>query len=287
MIVSSLNIGVRLGPIFRSLKVDLLSVDSIEGHNQVSGKGFPTTGPRIEVGNVVIHRGLHVSNVTASCSLCAIGCKELFTDRRRCPDVPCIVVMLMGYVVDRNCMSIDFKVLRLDGLVWTEGLICASFGSTRLICASLGITRLIGVSFGITRLIRASFEITRLMCAFYGTTRLLCRVRVQRGVDRRGARRMREGHMDASGFLYASADVFCVSEVTLEFRGVTASVVGTTLLYLIMLLGYVVNWNSMSMDYEILMLYEVEVCYLDTGYELCRGGKCMAKGRPARGKKDA
>ncbi|TYJ95736.1 gag protease polyprotein [Cucumis melo var. makuwa] len=31
-------------------------------------------------------------------------------------------------------------------------------------------------------------------------------VRVQRGADRRGARRMREGHMDASGFLYASAD---------------------------------------------------------------------------------
>ncbi|TYJ96586.1 gag protease polyprotein [Cucumis melo var. makuwa] len=33
-------------------------------------------------------------------------------------------------------------------------------------------------------------------------------VRVQQGTDRRGARRMREGHMDASGFLYASADVF-------------------------------------------------------------------------------
>ncbi|KAA0067883.1 hypothetical protein E6C27_scaffold138G00370 [Cucumis melo var. makuwa] len=31
-------------------------------------------------------------------------------------------------------------------------------------------------------------------------------VRVWRGADRRGARRMREGHMDASGFLYASAD---------------------------------------------------------------------------------
>ncbi|TYK00355.1 copia-type polyprotein [Cucumis melo var. makuwa] len=90
----------------------------------------------------------------------------------------------------------------VDGLVWTEGtrLICASFESTRLICASLGITRLIGVSFGITRLI----------CAFYGTTRLLCRVRAQRGADRREAGRMREGHMDASGFLYASADVFFI-----------------------------------------------------------------------------
>ncbi|KAA0054678.1 gag protease polyprotein [Cucumis melo var. makuwa] len=70
----------------------------------------------------------------------------------------------------------------LDG----EGqLICASFGSTRLICASFGSTRLI--------------------CAFYGTTRLLCRVEVQRGADRREAGRMREGHMDASGFLFASA----------------------------------------------------------------------------------
>ncbi|KAA0058467.1 transposon protein, putative, CACTA, En/Spm sub-class [Cucumis melo var. makuwa] len=31
-------------------------------------------------------------------------------------------------------------------------------------------------------------------------------VRVQRGADQRGARRMRKGHMDASGFLYASTD---------------------------------------------------------------------------------
>ncbi|KAA0035031.1 hypothetical protein E6C27_scaffold57G00840 [Cucumis melo var. makuwa] len=120
---------------------------------------------------------LYSGKVTASCSLCAIGCKELFTNRHRCPDVR---------------------------------LICASFGSTRLICASLGITRLIGVSFGITRLIRASFGSTRLMCAFYGTTRrLLCKVRVQRGANRREAGRMREGHMDASDFLYASVDVFC------------------------------------------------------------------------------
>ena len=36
-------------------------------------------------------------------------------------------------------------------------------------------------------------------------------VRVQRGADQRGARRMCEGHMDASGFIYASADVFCYS----------------------------------------------------------------------------
>ncbi|TYK27503.1 hypothetical protein E5676_scaffold1817G00050 [Cucumis melo var. makuwa] len=80
-------------------------------------------------------------------------------------------------------------------------LICASFGSTRLICASFGSTRLICASFGSTRLICASFGSTRLICAFYGTTRLLCRVGVQRGADRREAGRMREGHMDASGFL--------------------------------------------------------------------------------------
>ncbi|KAA0046972.1 hypothetical protein E6C27_scaffold230G001580 [Cucumis melo var. makuwa] len=72
----------------------------------------------------------------------------------------------------------------LDGKGHTR-LICASFGSTRLICASFGSTRLI--------------------CAFYGTTKLLCRVGAQRGADRREAGRMREGHMDASGFLIASA----------------------------------------------------------------------------------
>ncbi|TYK09601.1 hypothetical protein E5676_scaffold458G00320 [Cucumis melo var. makuwa] len=122
---------------------------------------------------------LYSGNVTASCSLCTTGCKELFTDRHRCPDVRYIVVMLMGYVVDWNCMSMDFKVLWLGvsfditrlvrASFGITRLICASFGITRLICASLGITRLIGVSFGITRLIRASFGITGLMCK--GTAR--------------------------------------------------------------------------------------------------------------------
>ncbi|KAA0032206.1 CACTA en-spm transposon protein [Cucumis melo var. makuwa] len=86
-------------------------------------------------------------------------------------------------------------------------LMCASFGSTRLMCVSFGSTRLICASFGSTRLICASFGSTRLICAFYGTTRLLCTVRAQRGADRREAGRMREGHMDASGFLIASAMV--------------------------------------------------------------------------------
>ncbi|KAA0060278.1 hypothetical protein E6C27_scaffold22G00480 [Cucumis melo var. makuwa] len=199
---TSLDVGVRHGPTFRSLKVDPLSVDSIEGHNQVSGKGFPTTGPRIEAGNVVINRALRVSNVIACCSLCAIGCKELSTDRHRCSGVLYIVVMLMGYVVDWNCMSMNFKVLRLGVSFGITRLIRASFGITRLIRASFGITRLICASCGITRLIDASFGITRLIRAPFG-------VRVQRGADQREAGRMREGHMDASGFLYASADVFC------------------------------------------------------------------------------
>ncbi|KAA0056703.1 gag protease polyprotein [Cucumis melo var. makuwa] len=79
------------------------------------------------------------------------------------------------------------------------------FLGTRLMCASFGSTRLMCASFGSTRLRCASFGSTRLICAFYGTTRLLCRVRARRGADRRGAGRMREGHMDASGFLIASA----------------------------------------------------------------------------------
>ncbi|KAA0049571.1 mucin-19-like isoform X13 [Cucumis melo var. makuwa] len=139
-------------------RVDLLSVDSIEGHNQVSGKGFPTTGPRIEAGNVVIHRGLHV----------VVFCLDIdhgvwsWKDGVSFGSTRLICASFGG----TRLICASFGSTRL---------ICASFGSTRLICASLGITRLIGVSFGITRLIRASFGITRLICAFYGTTRLLCK----------------------------------------------------------------------------------------------------------------
>ncbi|TYK08742.1 ty3-gypsy retrotransposon protein [Cucumis melo var. makuwa] len=187
--------------------VDSLGVDSIKGHSQVSSKGFLTTGPRIEAGNVVTHMGI-IRNVTVSCSLCAIMCNELLTDRHRCPDVLCIVVILVGYVVSWNCMSMDYKVLMLGCGVTVSFIYGVVYLTDILIC----------VSFGVTRLIRTSFEITGLMCAFYGTTRLLCRVRVQRGADRRGARRMREDHMDASGFLYASADVFCYLLFSLSDR---------------------------------------------------------------------
>ncbi|TYK03577.1 ty3-gypsy retrotransposon protein [Cucumis melo var. makuwa] len=62
--------------------------------NYISGKGFLTTGPRTEAGNIVVHMGLYVN-------------------KHRCPDVLCIVVMLVGYVVNWNSMSMDYKVLRL------------------------------------------------------------------------------------------------------------------------------------------------------------------------------
>ena len=61
--------------------------------------------------------------MTASCSLCDIVCNELFTDRHRCPDVLCIVVMLVGYVVNWNSMSMDYKVLMLCKLKFVVGIL--------------------------------------------------------------------------------------------------------------------------------------------------------------------
>ncbi|KAA0065934.1 hypothetical protein E6C27_scaffold62G00010 [Cucumis melo var. makuwa] len=170
--------------------VDPLSMDSIEGHNQVSGKGFPTIGPRIEAENVVIHRGLHVTRpLVVVCVLSGVrSCLRID------PDAGCLVRgshwsghLSRSLVGEGRCLNLYYLTGKAYG--GTCALrICASFGSTRLICASFGSTRLI--------------------CAFYGTTRLLCRVRAQRGADRREAGRTHEGHMDASGFLIASADVF-------------------------------------------------------------------------------
>ncbi|KAA0032794.1 ty3-gypsy retrotransposon protein [Cucumis melo var. makuwa] len=132
--------------------VDSLGVDSIKGHSQVSCKGFLTTGPRIEAGNVAVPMGL--------------GWAE--------------GGLQSGDLTSRlNLGDVTMKY----GLVWTERLICVSFGITRLICASFGITRLIRVSFGITRLIRASFGITRLMCAFYGTTSLFIEGQTDEGQE--------------------------------------------------------------------------------------------------------
>ncbi|KAA0048434.1 ty3-gypsy retrotransposon protein [Cucumis melo var. makuwa] len=166
---------------FSGFTVDSLGVDSIKGHSQVLGMGFLTTGPRIEAGNVVTHMGI-IRNVTVSCSLCAIICNELFTDRHRCPGVLCVVVMLMGYVVNWNSMSMDYKVLMLCKLKSVVGIL-------------------------VMELCRGRIKSPR-----------TSPVRVQRGADRRGARRMREDHMDASGFLYASADVFCYSLFSLSER---------------------------------------------------------------------
>ncbi|KAA0067480.1 hypothetical protein E6C27_scaffold40G001630 [Cucumis melo var. makuwa] len=142
---------------FSGLAVDLLSVDSIEGHNRVSGKGFPTTGPRIEAENVVIHRGLHVSDYWDS----------ILMDL----EVTVQYVVIIGLDVDHGVWTGKDSE---SGFGCTR-LICASFGSTRLMCASFGSTRLMCASFGSTRLICASFGSTGLICAFYGTTRLLCK----------------------------------------------------------------------------------------------------------------
>ncbi|KAA0051529.1 hypothetical protein E5676_scaffold610G00390 [Cucumis melo var. makuwa] len=90
-------------------------------------------------------------------------------------------------------ICVSFEITRLT---------YASFGITRLICVSFRITRLICASFGITRLICVSFGVTRLICASFGITRLICKG-MARGKPTR-ARRMREGHMDASSFFMFS-----------------------------------------------------------------------------------
>ncbi|KAA0067847.1 hypothetical protein E6C27_scaffold2484G00560 [Cucumis melo var. makuwa] len=180
------------------------SVDSIGGHNQVSGKGFPTTGPRIEAGNVVT-RPLVVACVPSGVR----NSVRIGTDAGCSPSVE---TLIMEFGRGRTC------TLRKCASFGSTRLIYASFGSTRLICVSFGSTRLICASLGITRLIGVSFGITRLICVFYGTTRLLYRVRVQRGADRREAGRMREGHMDVSGFLIASADAKVEVEVEGSWR---------------------------------------------------------------------
>ncbi|KAA0032267.1 DNA-directed RNA polymerase I subunit RPA1-like [Cucumis melo var. makuwa] len=191
------------------IRVDPLSVDSIEGHNRVSGKGFPTTGPRIEAESVVIHRGFHVSDYW----------DFMLMDLEVTVQYVVIIVLDVDHGVWTGKDSASFGSTRLIGASFgstrlmcasfgSTRLIRASFGSTRLICASFGSTRLMCASFGSTRPICASFGSTRLICAFYGATRLLCRVRAQRGADRREAGRTSEGHMDASGFLIASATYF-------------------------------------------------------------------------------
>ncbi|KAA0045456.1 pol protein [Cucumis melo var. makuwa] len=209
-----------------------LGVDSIEGHNRVSGKGFPTTGPRIEAENVVIHRGLHVS--------------DYWDFRLMDLEVTVQYVVIIGLGVDHG--------------VWTGKDSESGFGCTRLMCAS----------FGSTRLMCASFGSTRLICAFYGTPRLLCRVRAQRGADRREAGRTREGHMDASGFLIASA--------------MARNCLFVMVLMLLMnrnrsVLNFMSNGRVLVFGSDLSLVRKVGSVHCT---ELIDAGKGMARGRPER-----
>ncbi|KAA0026239.1 hypothetical protein E6C27_scaffold19G002230 [Cucumis melo var. makuwa] len=171
-----------------TLKFSASAADLVGDSFLSLGKGFPTTGPRDQAETVVIHRGLHVSDCTeylygsvCSKTLVWMWFMEFGRGRTQLMDLKVTVQYVVKHWSGCGSWSLDgeghWDVTDVDSLVWTEGtrLICASFGSTRLICAS------------------------------FGSTRLLCRVGVQRGADRREAGRMREGHMDASGFLFASA----------------------------------------------------------------------------------
>ncbi|KAA0059928.1 NAC-alpha domain-containing protein 1 [Cucumis melo var. makuwa] len=196
--------STELTPEFSGLAVDPLSVDSIEGHNRVS----------VTVQYVVEHW-------SGCCSWSLDGegqCLNLYYLTDKAYGGTCALRISASFGSTRligasfgstRLMCASFGSTRLIRASFgSTRLIRASFGSTRLMCASFGSTRLICASFGSTRLICASFGSTRLICAFYGTTRLLCRVGAQREADRREAGRMREGHMDASGFLIASAMYF-------------------------------------------------------------------------------
>ncbi|KAA0063968.1 Retrotransposon protein, Ty3-gypsy subclass [Cucumis melo var. makuwa] len=88
-----------------------------------------------------------------------------------------------------RCLS-----LRLDGTVSYGITTCyASFGITRLQCVSDRITRLICMSFGITRLTD--------VCVLRDHETVMCNVKIMFEADRRGARRMRKGHMGVSCFI--------------------------------------------------------------------------------------
>ncbi|KAA0066635.1 hypothetical protein E6C27_scaffold979G00550 [Cucumis melo var. makuwa] len=104
-----------------TLEFSGLAVDLVGDSFLSLGKGFPTTGPRVQVETVVIHRGLHVSDCT----------EYLFYVMD--------LKVTVQYVVKHwsGCGSWN-----LDGDGHTR-LICASFGSTRLICAFYGTTRLL------------------------------------------------------------------------------------------------------------------------------------------------
>ncbi|TYJ97506.1 gag-protease polyprotein [Cucumis melo var. makuwa] len=124
-----------------------------------------------------------------------------------------------SWILRRTCLEFDFPLawvgsLDLSTVSYRITTCCASFGITRLMCISNGNTRLICISDGITRLICVSFEITRLIdvCVLRYHKTVLCRVPINKKLmaialsrpvikvmyeaDRRGARRIREGHME-------------------------------------------------------------------------------------------
>ncbi|TYJ97708.1 uncharacterized protein E5676_scaffold1251G00010 [Cucumis melo var. makuwa] len=97
-------------------------------------------------------------------------------DRHRCPDVLCIVVMLMGCAVNwNNALGFELRRSTIRRFSMDCGVtISFIYGEAYLTgTVSFGIPRLICVSFEITRLICASFRITRLICAYDGITRLI------------------------------------------------------------------------------------------------------------------
>ncbi|KAA0059923.1 DNA-directed RNA polymerase I subunit RPA1-like [Cucumis melo var. makuwa] len=142
---------------FSGLAVDPLSVDSIEGHNRVSGKGFLLLDPESSYGSV--------------CSKAFVWMLIMEFERGR----TCALRICASFGSTRLICTSFGSTRLICASFGSTRLICTSFGSTRLICASFGSTRLICASFGSTRLICASLGSTRLICAFYGTTRLLCR----------------------------------------------------------------------------------------------------------------
>ncbi|KAA0051238.1 gag-protease polyprotein [Cucumis melo var. makuwa] len=215
-----------------------LGVEVNKDLNYISGKGFLTTGPQTETGNVPMYlcpiMSCYVDDIDAPMfyvpwtlvmELCRGGTKSSKTScvdvlgfelRRSTVRVTVSFIYGVAYLTGTvsfgipRVIYVSFGITRLIYASFEiTRLICVSFGITRLICASFEITRLICASFRITRLICVSFGIKRMICTFFGITRLICAsdgitrlidVRVWKGTDRRGASRMREGHMDVFSF---------------------------------------------------------------------------------------
>ncbi|KAA0056318.1 ty3-gypsy retrotransposon protein [Cucumis melo var. makuwa] len=126
-----------------------------------------------------------------------------FVGRELERDFSYIPVMLVGYVVNWNSMSMDYKVLMLCKLKSVVGILVTELCHGRIKSPRTSRVQLPGDAL--------KFELSRSIVRWFSigcgvTVSFIYGVRAWRGADRREARRMREGHMDASGFLYASAD---------------------------------------------------------------------------------